>query len=76
MDLAAIALQGIGQAEGQLEAAAVGIASAGARSADAVSVDLSSEVVALLSAKNQFSLDLATLKIAGETQKSAVDLLA
>jgi len=79
MDLAGIALHGINQAQVQLEAAASGIASAAALSPDAATADpvnLSAEVVALLSAKNQFSLNLATLKGADETQKSAVDLLA
>ncbi len=78
MDLTAIALQGLDQAQVQLEAAATGIASAAALSPDAATADtvnLSVEVVALLSAKNQFSVNLATLKIADETQKTAVDLL-
>ena len=75
MDLSAIALQSIDQAQVQLEAAATGIASTAASSPDAATVDLSTEVVALLSAENQFSVGLATLKIAGEVQKSAVDLL-
>ena len=79
MDLAGIVLQGINQAQVQLEAAASGIASAAALSPDAATADPvnpSAEVVALLSAKNQFSLNLATLKVVDETQKSAVDLLA
>ncbi len=78
MDLSAIALQGLDQAQVQLEAAATGIASAATLSPDAATADtvnLSVEVVALLSAKNQFSVNLATLKIADETQKTAVDLL-
>lgn len=79
MDLAAIAVQRIDVAQAQLEAAAMGIASAATLPPDAAAsdtVDLSAEVVALLSAKNQLSVNLSTLKIADETQKSAVDLLA
>ena len=76
MDLAAIALQGIDQAQVQLEAAATGIANAGAQSGDAATVDLSTEVVALFSASNQFDVGLATLKTAGEIQRIAVNLLA
>ena len=76
MDLAAIALQGIDQAQVQLEAAATGIASAAAQSSDAATVDLSTEVVALLSARNQVSLGVATLKIADQTAQSAINLLA
>jgi hypothetical protein len=59
--LQGIALWGIDQAQVQLEAAATGIASAATLSPDAAtadSVNLSAEVVALLSAKNQFSLNL------------------
>jgi len=74
MDVTAIALQSIDQAQVQLEAAAAGIASDGAQSGDAATVDLSTEVVALLSAKNQFSLGIATLKIADQTQQSALNL--
>jgi len=79
MDLSAIALQGIDQAEAGLEAAASGLPSAAGLSADGAAPDtvtLSSEVVALLSARDQFSVGVATLKIADETQKSAVNLLA
>ena len=79
MDLSAIALQGLGQAEAQLETAAARIASAGALSPDganADTVDISTEIVALLSAKNQFSLNLTTLKLADEVQKNTIDLLA
>lgn len=77
MDISAIALQGLDAAQGQLEAAATAIASAGALSGGANdTVSLSTEVVALLSAKNQASVDIATLKIADQTQKSLVDLLA
>jgi hypothetical protein len=79
MDLAAVAVQGIDLAQVQLEAAALGIARATALSPDAAStdtVDISAEVVALLSAKNQFSVHLTTLRIADETQKSVVDLPA
>lgn len=79
MDLAAIALQGIDQAQTQLEGAAAGIASAATLSPDSATADtvsLSTEVVALLSAKNAFSANLATLKVADQIQKNVVDLLA
>jgi flagellar hook protein FlgE len=79
MDLSAIALQGLGQAEVQLEAAATALASAGTLSPDAASadaVDLSTEILALLSAKNEFSANLTTLKLADEIQKNTINLLA
>ena len=79
MDLPAIALQGLEQADAQLEKAASRIASAAALSPDGSNVDtvdLSAEMVALLSAKNQFSVEVATLKVAGEVQKNEVNLIA
>jgi len=76
MDISAIALQGLDAAQAQLETAAAGIASAAASGGANDTVTLSTEVVALLSAKNLASVDIATLKVAGQTQKSLVDLLA
>jgi flagellar hook protein FlgE len=79
MDPSSIALQGLQQADAQLEAAAARIASAGANSPDGATldvVDLSAEMVALMSAQNSFELNLATLKTADEMQKSLIDLKA
>jgi flagellar basal body rod protein FlgC len=39
-------------------------------------VDLSAEIVALMSAKNQFSANLSTLKTANQIQKNVLDLMA
>lgn len=78
MDLSTIALQGLEQAEMQLEKAATSLASAAALSPDGSNVDivdLSAEMVALLSARNQFSVQSATLKIANEVQRNEIDLL-
>ena len=79
MDLSAIALQGLDQAQTALETAAAKIASVGTLSPDTPSVDsvdLSAEMVALLSAKNAFSVNIATLKVADEVQESLIDLIA
>ena len=79
MDVSAIALQGLQQADVQLENAAARIASFGAASAEGTGldvVDLSAEMVALISAKNQSSANLASLKTADEIQKNIVDLMA
>ncbi len=77
MDLSAIALQGLEQAQVQLEKTATRLASAGAPDgATWDTVDLSAEMVALLSAKNQFSANLSTLKIADEIEKNVIDLMA
>ena len=79
MDPWSIALQGLQQADAQLEAAAARITRTGANSADGATldvVDLSAEMVALMSARNLFDFNLATLKTADHMQKSLVDLTA
>ena len=77
MDPSSIALQGLKQADLQLEAAASRIANAAANSPDGATldiVDLSTEMVALMSAQNLFEINLATLKTAAQTQPSLIDL--
>ncbi len=79
MDLSAIALQGLDQAGAQLASAASNIASFQANTpagAGVDTVDLSAAVVALLSAKNSYSANVATVKMAEEIQKTTIDLLA
>lgn len=39
-------------------------------------VDISAEMVALLAAKNQFSVAAATFKVADQVQQTSVNLLA
>ena len=73
MDVSSIALQGLQQADMRLEAAAVRIATAGADSPDGADLDivnLSTEMVALMSAQNLFDANLATLKTADQIQQS------
>ncbi len=79
MDISANALQGLQQAEVQLQRVAAKLASFGASSPDRANVDtvdLSAEMVALMSAKNQASVDLKTLNTATEIQKSIIDIMA
>jgi flagellar hook protein FlgE len=79
MNPVAIALQGLQQADTQLDTAAARIAGAGASSPDGANLDvvgLSAEMVALMSAKNLFSCNLATLKTADQMQKSLINLTA
>jgi hypothetical protein len=79
MDLSAIALAGLQQAAAQLEKAATRIASFGAASPDQTNldtVDLSAEMVALMAAKNQSSINLNLLKTAAEIQQNSIDLMA
>jgi flagellar hook protein FlgE len=79
MDPSAIALQGLQQADVQLEAAASAIASGGATSTNGSNldvVDLSAEMVALMSAQTSISANLATLKTVDQIQKNVIDLTA
>jgi len=79
MDPSAIALQGLQQADIQLETAASRIATASASSPDGANLDvvnLSAEMVALMSAQTLFSANLATLNTSAKMQKSLIDLTA
>lgn len=79
MDISAIALQGLHEAETKLEKAATRIASFGADSLDGANVDtvdLSEEMVALLSARNEFKVNVKTLETAGEVETSLIDVMA
>ena len=77
MDVSSVALQALQQANTQLETAAARIADAGANSPDGATldvVDLSAEMVALMSARNLFDTNLATLKTADQMLKDLVDI--
>lgn len=79
MDLSAIALQGLAQAEVQLNAAASTLATAGAASPDGVNVDvanLSAEIAALNAAKTLVAVNLSALKTADQIQQSTINLFA
>lgn len=77
MDPSAIALQGLQQADAQLETAAARMANTGVTSPDGVPVDivdLSAELVTLMSAQNLFEANLATIKTDDQMQKSLIDI--
>jgi hypothetical protein len=78
MDLSAIALQGINQAQPQLDAATTSLASTGTppSSGGVDVVDVASQMVAMNSAEILLQLSLSTLKTADQLQKNAIDLLA
>jgi flagellar basal body rod protein FlgC len=79
MDFTSIASQGLQQADAQLNTAGSKIASFQTSSpagANQDTVDLSSDVVALLSAKNLYSANVATTKTADEVFKSTLDMIA
>jgi hypothetical protein len=79
MDLSYIALQGVQQAETQLEAAATRIATFGAAPSDSAAldtIDLSAEMVALLSAKQLASVNLQILRTESAINKNLIDVMA
>ena len=78
MDISSFALQELDQANTQLDAAAAQIAAASttANNSGVDIVNLSEDMVALMTAQNSFEANLATLKTADEVQKSLVDLTA
>jgi len=81
MNIYAIALQGLAQAESLANTAATNLADLGAQaqanpSAPVDTVDLSSQVVQLQSAENQVALNLSTLKTADQIEQKMIDLMA
>ncbi len=72
MDIAAIALGGMNEAQGRVESAARRLASA-AEPTD--TVDLSAEMVALMEARNAFTTNARVLETADEIQKNVIDIL-
>jgi flagellar hook protein FlgE len=76
--VSSIARQSLDQAEIQLESAASQLAGAGA-SSNASSpdlVDISTGMVDLMSAQNNFAVNISVMKTADEMQKYAIDILA
>jgi hypothetical protein len=73
MDVSSIALQGLQQAQVQLESAAQRVAGAGSATSD--TADLSREAVSILSAKNDFAANINVMKVADDMQKSLINLL-
>jgi flagellar hook protein FlgE len=79
MDPSSIALQGLQQAEVQAETAAAAIAGAGAASANGSNpdvVDLSAEMLALISAQASFAANIATLETVDQMQQTLLDVTA
>ena len=77
MDPSAIALQGLQQADAQLNNAAAKIANAGSASPDGANpdtVDLSKEMVTLTTAQASAEANLATLKTEDQIEQRLVDL--
>jgi hypothetical protein len=78
MSASAIALQGLDQANTQLNAAAAAIATAGtgANSGDPSLVNLAADIVSLTSAQTQFEANIATLKTSDQMEQSLINVTA
>jgi flagellar hook protein FlgE len=79
MDPSSIALQGLQQAEVQAETAAAVIAGSGVPSANGSNpdvVDLSAEMLALISAQASFAANIATLETVDQMQQTLLDVTA
>ena len=72
MNVSSIALQGLNQAQDQLQSTARRIAGAGSPTD---SVNLSDAAVSLITAKNDFEANLNTIKVDDQMQKSTINLL-
>jgi flagellar hook protein FlgE len=78
VDISSIAVQGLQQAQFQLDNSAqrlAGIGSVTPDGAGADTVDLSAAAVSIVSARNQFAANVNVLKIADDMQKSLINLL-
>jgi flagellar hook-associated protein FlgK len=75
VEISAIALGGMNQAQTRLEGTANRLAKA-ADPAAADTVDLSAEMVALMEARNAFAVNAKVAATGDELQKSVIDLLA
>lgn len=71
--MSSIVLGGLNQAQASLENTAHRISGAAGQSD---SVDLSTDAVALIQAKNDFGANIKVLKVADEMEKSAISILA
>ena len=79
MEISALALHCLDQAQAKLEMASAMLASEGTLSPEDTPVDivdLSVELVSLPSARNDFATDIKMLQAANNMQQQAIDLLA
>lgn len=79
MDLSAIALRGLHQAQAKLEEAAARLVSPTASSPEGTpfdTVDLSAAAVALLSSRNEFVTNIKVLHTADEIERQAINVFA
>ncbi len=79
MDISSIALQGIAQAESQADTAASALANAGTTAQNGANldvVDISAQMLSLLSAQNEAAINIDILKTADQIHQSLIDVMA
>jgi flagellar hook protein FlgE len=79
MDISSVALQGLNQADAQLNQAAAGIAALASSSSDGGNLDtvtLSVDMVALMSAKSDFAANVKVTQTADHIQQNSISLQA
>jgi len=76
MQIFGAALQGLNAAESKLDRTAERISKTGTVQNGADSVDLASEMVNLMTAKEEYAANLKSLKAGDEMVKHTIDLLA
>ena len=74
MDVMSVALGGMRNVQSTLERTAERIAAVSPETAD--SVDLSSQMVAMLAARNQFQSNARVIQTADDMQKTLLDIMA
>jgi len=74
MDVMTVALSGMEKAQGTLQKTAEHIAAVSPETSD--SVDLSSDMVAMLAARNEFQTNARVVQTADDMQKKLLNLLA
>jgi hypothetical protein len=78
MGIAAIALQGLANAEAQADSAATAIANDGTNTPNGAALnvaDLSQQIIALASAETLAAVNIDTLKTADQMKQTTIDLL-
>jgi flagellar hook protein FlgE len=74
MDVTSVALSGMQNAQNTLQKSAERLASVSPENSD--SVELSSQMVAMLSARNQYQTNAAVVRTADDLSKKVLDMLA
>ncbi|MEO8657559.1 MAG: hypothetical protein ABI693_03775 [Bryobacteraceae bacterium] len=76
MDITAVALQGLQEAQARIDKAAANLSRLSIDASSGDSVDLSAEVIALLAAQGQVETSVAIAKGADQMQQKLLDVLA